>query len=234
MFFDQHPEFLETSHTAASRDRLNMRHLALIEANADILRGHTVVDIASHDGRWSFGALEAGAAKVIGLEGRRSLVRHARRTFRAKGVPSERFRFVQGDAHQLLFRPGIKGEVVMCLGFLYHTARYVELMAGIESTGAEYVIVDSRVIQTEAPYVEFRTERTDVQSVAIKDDYALSDRVISAVPSEAALLVMLEAAGYELMRRTDWPALLHEHPGKHSIAQYATGTRVSFVVRKRG
>ena len=85
MFFDDHPEFLETSDTATSKGRLNMRHLGMIEANADVLRGRSVVDIASHDGRWSYAALEAGARSVIGVEGRMRMVKRARATFEGAG-----------------------------------------------------------------------------------------------------------------------------------------------------
>lgn len=234
MFFDDHPEFLETSHTAATRGRLNLRHLAIIEENEDILRGRSVVDIASHDGRWSYAALEAGAEHVIGIEGRRSLVEHANRTFAAKGVPESRYRMVKGDVHRRMLRPDIEGDVVMCLGFLYHTARYVELMAGIRSTGAEYVIVDTRVIpDAEGAVVELRTERTAGQSLAVKDRFALDGRVLSAVPSEAAVVLMLEAAGYDVDHRTDWPALVARHPRVRAVGQYTNGTRVTFRAKKR-
>lgn len=47
MFFDDHPDFLETSHTAATKGRLNLRHLGIIKENEAILRGRSVADIAS-------------------------------------------------------------------------------------------------------------------------------------------------------------------------------------------
>jgi hypothetical protein len=141
---------------------------------------------------------------------------------------------VRGDVHRRLLRPGITGDVVMCLGFLYHTARYVELMAGIRSTGAEYVIVDTRVLpHAEGPVVELRSEGTGGQALAIKDQFALDGRVISAVPSEAAVVLMLEAAGYDVDHRTDWPALLARHPEARAIGQYTDGRRVTFRAKKR-
>lgn len=234
MFFDDHPEFLDTSRTAASKGRLNLRHLGIVHENAEVLRGQTVVDIASHDGRWAFAALEAGAAHVIGIEGRQELIDHATRTFAAKGMPPERYTFIQGDVHEALLWPEVKGQVVMCLGFLYHTARYVELMKGIRSTGARDVIVDTRVITgVEGPLVEMRTEGTIRQSVAIKDRYAMRGRVLSAVPSEDAVVLMLDAAGYDVAHRTDWNELIARHPGVSEVAQYANGTRVTFRARRR-
>jgi hypothetical protein len=229
MFFDDHPEFLQTSHTAATKGRLNLRHLAIIKENEAILRGRSVVDIASHDGRWSYAALQAGATRVIGIEGRSRLVRNAKRTLAAKGVAESRYRMIKGDVHSRILEPDIVGDVVMCLGFLYHTARYVELMAGIRSTGAEYVIIDTRVLPNEErPVVELRTESTAGQALAVKDRFALEGRVISAVPSEAAVVLMLEAAGYDVDHRTDWTGLLARHPRAKAVRQYANGSRVTF------
>jgi hypothetical protein len=234
MFFDDHPEFLETSETATSKDRLNMRHLGMIEANADILKGRSVVDIASHDGRWSYAALQAGARRVVGVEGRMSLVKKARATFESKGVPPEQYLFLRGDAHRKVFDKRVEGEVVMCLGFLYHTARYVELMAGIATTGAEYIIIDTRVVTGfDGPVVQLQTEGTSMDAVAIKDRFALGNRVISATPSEEALVLMLDAMGYDVDFRTDWDAIINAHRGVGDIRQYRRGTRVTFRARRR-
>jgi hypothetical protein len=234
MFFDDHPEFLETGGTSATLGRLNLRHLAIIKANEQVLRESRVVDIASHDGRWSLAALEAGAAHITGFEGRRELVRSSRRTFRANGVPKNKYRFIHGDAHEKLLQADVRADVVMCLGFLYHTARYVELIKGISDTGAEHVIIDTKVLQgVDGPLVEFRAERTNSQAFAIRDRYALGRHVLSAVPSEAALVLMLDAAGYEVDHRTDWNLLLAEHPEVRAVRRYRNGERVTFRARKK-
>jgi len=96
MFFDDNPEFLETSTTASSKRRLNLRHIGIIEENEEILRGSSVVDIASHDGRWSYAALHAGATHVTGVEGRRHLIDATRQTFDAKAVPAPQYTLIQG------------------------------------------------------------------------------------------------------------------------------------------
>src|SRR4249919_1385884 len=78
MFFDDYPRFAETSRTAASMDRLNLRYEAIFAENRDILDGARVLDIASHDGRWSLAALATGARSVVGVEARPGLVANAR------------------------------------------------------------------------------------------------------------------------------------------------------------
>ena len=69
-FFDDYPRFYSTSKTGPSRHRLGARHRAIIEGNERLLVGRRVLDIASHDGRWSFAALKSGAAHVTGIEAR--------------------------------------------------------------------------------------------------------------------------------------------------------------------
>jgi hypothetical protein len=210
-----------------------LRHVAIIKDNEDILRGSRVVDIASHDGRWSFAALKAGAEHVTGFEGRRKLIRHSQRTFQAKGVDKTQYRFIHGDVHETLLAARVEANVVLCLGFLYHTARYVELVKGISETGAEHVIIDTRVLKgVDGPLVEFHAEGTKGQAHAIRDRYALRRRSISAVPSEAALVLMLDAAGYKVDHRADWDRLLGQHPHVRGMSPYRDGGRITFRARR--
>lgn len=233
MFFDDNPEFLGTSGTASSKGRLNLRHIGVIKENEEIFQGRSVVDIASHDGRWSYAALHAGATHVTGLEGCRHLIDTTKQTFDAKGVPATQYTLIQGDVHEKLFNPEVKCDVVLCLGFLYHTARYVELMSGIRSTGAEYVIVDTRVLQNVGgPLIAMRTESVVGEALAMKDRYTIRNRVISAVPSEAAVVLMLQSIGYEVDHRTDWAGLLSHYPDTPGVTQYTSGKRVTFRARK--
>src|SRR5688572_864240 len=145
MFFDDHPEFLETSSTATYKVRLNWRHEAMIASNAEILAGARVLDIASHDGRWSMAALEAGAREVVGIEGRPELVERANGHFANRGIADDRYRFIAADVFDVLARPEDHDlgefDVVMCLGFLYHTLRYPELFSGIRELKPHHLIV---------------------------------------------------------------------------------------------
>jgi hypothetical protein len=230
MFFDDHPEFLDTSTTAASRGRLNLRHLAIIDHHRDLLRGARVLDIASHDGRWSFAALEAGAAKVTGIEGRPELVEAARRTFAAKGVDPGRYDFIVGDVHDVLTQGVARVDVVMCLGFLYHTLRYAELFAGIRATGARYVIVDSKVgPNTNRAVVRLVSNPVEIQSMAVEDRFSHNGKSLVGIPNPRAIRQMLRIYGYEVTGQPDWSALAAEHPKIGSVGQYATGGRIMLL-----
>ena len=63
-FFSDHPRFFVTSEIGTEPERLNRCHDVLIERNAELIRGRRILDIGSHDGRWSFAALKAGAKYV--------------------------------------------------------------------------------------------------------------------------------------------------------------------------
>jgi len=53
-----------------------------IEQNREVFAGARVLDIASHDGRWSLAALESGAAHVIGVAPRAEVGANGRETLR--------------------------------------------------------------------------------------------------------------------------------------------------------
>jgi hypothetical protein len=230
MFFDDHPEFLDTSTTAASRGRLNLRHLAIIGQHIDVLRGARVLDIASHDGRWSFAALEAGASHVTGIEGRPELVDHAKRTFAAKGVDPSRYAFVVGDVHDALTEGVGRMDVVMCLGFLYHTLRYPELFAGIRATGARHLIIDSRVgPNTNRSVVRVIANPGEIESMAVEDRFSHKGRSLVGIPNPRAIRQMLRIYGYEVTSQPDWSALVDKHPEVGSVGQYSKGDRITLL-----
>lgn len=114
-FFE--PRFYSTSHASPAPHRLNARYAAIIEANADKLAGSRVLDIASHDARWSFAALRARASHIVGIEPRTELVDNARRTLAEYGIDPAHFEFMQGSVFDLLGREGMRFDVVLCLGF---------------------------------------------------------------------------------------------------------------------
>jgi hypothetical protein len=232
MFFDDHPEFLETSSTSANVQRLNLRHTAIIDENREVLRGARVLDIASHDGRWSFAALQAGAGAVTGIEGRDYLVDNANRTFTEKGVDPSRFTFITGDAHDVVTAGVGSFDVVMCLGFLYHTLRYVELFAGIRATGAHHLIIDTRVAMSDDAVISVYSNPVEKESMAVEDRFSYGGRTLAGSPSMTALELMLDAYGYDITHQTDWAKILGE-AADGLAKKYLTGERVTLLATRR-
>lgn len=232
-FFDDYPRFYETSRTSPHRDRLNMRYEAIFGQQSEVFTGARVLDIASHDGRWSLAALKAGAKEVVGIEGRPELVASAQETFAHYGIARERYRFFASDVFPAVASDDMKFDVVLCLGFLYHTLRYNELMFHIRQMQPRHLIIDTDVIPRKAPLVRVRVERVAREGNAIADRYSHGDGVLKGVPSLAAVHQLLAAYDFELEELSDWASLLRDNPdvAPGSVAVYAKGRRVTARAR---
>lgn len=236
MFFDDYPAFLESSSTAASLRRLNYRHRAIIESNVTFLRDANILDIASHDGRWSFAALRAGAKHVTGIEARPELVKRGTANMDLYGVERESYDFINGDIFATLSSSPPQVDVVLCLGFWYHTLRYPELLTGLRRTGTRWLVIDTNVLKARPrqPIIRMATNRTDTarESNAAPDPYGHEGRVLVGRPTPAALDLMLDRYGFESSGAYDWRSLLAGERGR-SLADYRTGGRVTRVYRRQ-
>jgi len=228
-FFEQFPQFYRTSSTAPTTARLNLRYEAIFGENRDIFAGASVLDLASHDGRWSLAALATGARSVIGIEARPELVQAATENLGEYGYGADRVRFVTGDVHEVLNTPDFEADVVLCLGFLYHTLRYNELLAGIRRTNARYLIIDtfSPHMMGPVPNVNVIIEDADEQGKAAADTYTHGPSVLVGRPNLAAIRTMLGAYGYRVERLSDWAGLLRDNPGTENCDDYANGKRIT-------
>ena len=235
MFFAKYDRFLDTSETAAHPLRLRLRHRAIVRDNAEILDGARVLDIASHDGRWSFAAQHAGAAHTTGIEARAELVDNAVANFTHYGIPEDRFSFIHGDAVDVLSAPdhGIRADVVMCLGFLYHTIRYPELFLGIRSVAPTYLLVDTAVWPAKQLVLKINTEDVTVQSQAADGTQAFGGRMLVGRPSPPALEFLLRSYGFDVVKRFDWQGMLANRSGINPVSTYASGRRVTWLCRMR-
>lgn len=226
-FFDKYPRFEQTSTVASDIKRLNYRYAHVIERNRDILEGKRVLDVASHDARFTLAALAgAGAKHVTGIEARASLVAHAIENLKYYGIAEDRFDLITGDVFEKIGTiPAGSIDTAMVLGFLYHTARQYELISAISSLGVSSIIIDSNVVpKAERPIILLRWEGT-------QDDAQIWDadrkKVLSSTPSLLALSMLLEEFGYT-------PEILEPlQPIPKSALQYPRGQRVTLVGRKR-
>src|SRR5215831_19813076 len=228
-FFDRYPRFYRTSSTAAETARLNLRYEAIVGQNRDIFNGASVLDLASHDGRFSLAALAAGARLVTGIEARPELVKAATENLSEYGYRADRVRFVTGDVHQVLGTCDFDADVVLCLGFLYHTLRYNELLHGIRRTGARYLIIDtfSPHMMAPVPNVNVITEYGDQEGAAAADAYTCGPAVLVGRPNLAAIRTMLGAYGYRVERLSDWAGLLRDNPTTEDCGDYANQKRIT-------
>jgi predicted nicotinamide N-methyase len=231
-FFERFPAFYETSETSSYPWRLNLRHEAIFGEHADLFPGARVLDIASHDGRWSMAALEAGAASVTGVEARAELVEHADANLRRYGVEESRFRFVAGDVFEVLAAEEPQVDVVLCLGFLYHTLRHSELFTRMRRTGALHLVLDTEIHRSEEPVVRLADEHVERQGNAVADAFSYGDTVLTGRPTLAALDLLARTQGFEVERLSDWAGLLRDNPDADQVRDYRIGRRATLRLRR--
>src|SRR5215213_9549728 len=145
MFAEDYARFMEVSDLTPQPERMNERYEALFASNRDVFEGARVLDLASHDGRYSFAALKAGAAHVTGVEVRQSLVDRAQEAFAFYDQDPETYRFVCGDVFEVLTRERFDVDVVLCFGYLYHTYRHTELMYRLHGLAPRHLIIDTMI-----------------------------------------------------------------------------------------
>ena len=125
-------------------------------------------------------------------------------------------------------------DVVLCLGFVYHTLRYGELLHGIAAAGPTYCILDTKVHQSDEPLVRVLTNRTGVQGNAAKDDLSAGGLALAGYPSVSALELMLDVYDFDVEEQFDWPGLLATLPEPlRAVRGYAVGDRVTLRCRSR-
>jgi hypothetical protein len=172
---------------------------------------------------------------VTGVEARDHLVENSRTNLTIEGAADGSYDFVCADVFEWLDGRELEVDVVLCLGFVYHTTRHSELFAGIRSTGARHVIVDTAVLppRVTQPMIEIVAEQSSYESNAVAERYSHRGRTLVGTPSIAALRVMLELNDYDIEKTFDWAALLDSHPGAEQVGQYRKQTRVTVRAAQR-
>jgi hypothetical protein len=129
-------------------DRMNVRAEFLMVRNRDLFPGARVLDIACHDGRFSWVALELGAAHVTGIEPRPHIIGSVPAAFAKVGYGPDRCRFECADAFEFLAacEPG-QFDVILCFAVMGLMLRPVEMFHRIARLNAPWLILDVNVIK---------------------------------------------------------------------------------------
>jgi hypothetical protein len=227
-FFDAFPRFLRTSKTGSTAARLNARYQVIIAGNEALLKGKRVLDIASHDGRWSFAALHSGCAHVTGIEARGYLVSNANGNMAHFAVSPDRFEFVVGDVFEVMKEREFRADTVLLLGFFYHNHRHVELAALAAGTGARHIILDTNIVPArENPggnaLMKLIEEPTEVEANAV----VASEMAVVGYPSREAIRMIFSQHGFS-MSEFDWAPMR----GGADLVDYADERRSTFVLSR--
>src|SRR5260221_4155699 len=217
-FFNSFPRFVETSETGHVLDRLNARYLGLIHEHRELIAGANVLDLASHDGRFSFAALQDGAARVVGIEAEPHMVQKSFANMNHYDVPTSQYEFLRGDMFELIEQVE-RCDVVFCFGILYHINHHMLLLEQIAERDPRTLIIDTNISSLEAPVIELRNP--------VHGDHLRLGGSLEGYPSQAALDAMLSSFGwnYEYFDRNQ--SGLTE-PAQ--MVDYRAGERVTIVV----
>jgi SAM-dependent methyltransferase len=214
-FFDRFPKFLETSETGQAIERFKGRYIALIDSNRDLIRGAHVLDLASHDGRWSFAALQNGAARVVGIEHKQRLVRKSLDNMEFYDVPPAKYDFVLGDIYERIDDVE-QCDVVFCFGLFYHINEHMLLLSKIARREPKVLIMDTNISLLEGALIELVHEGIGGQLVG--------------QPSKVGLEEMFSSFGWT-WDYFDWKQ--SELCGPKPLSDYRAGRRVTAIVNCR-
>ncbi len=202
MMFSSDSGFREDSglgYNAAGLNRMNSRFRVFMEPQKKEIAGKRVLDLASHDGRWSYAALKLGASHVTGIEGRPELIAKGKHLFACPEFEG-RYDFIVGDIFDVM--PNLQKQcryfdVVLCLGIFYHVMDHFRLMRLIRDLKPQLVILDTALIDDERPYISLGTERNDrVLNALASMDYE-KDSIVGVV-SRGGLRMMCKVLGFDI------------------------------------
>ena len=207
-FFDEYSSFYETGQTGVRPRMLNARFQAVIENNKEIIKNSTILDLASHDGRWSFAAIKNGAKKVYGIEGKKELVQRAIENMKKYGISEERYHFVVGDIFEEIKKISPNEiDVVFCFGVFYHVSNHMELLKEIKKLQPKYLILDTEITKSKSPIIRLREE-----PYYTPDSTISFEKFIAGRPSQSALNMMLNALDFKITYY-DWEKNIRDWSG---------------------
>jgi hypothetical protein len=169
----------------------------------------------------------------VGVEARAELVDNAEANLAAYGIDADRFRFIAGDVFDVLAKEQFDVDVVMCLGFLYHTLRYNELLQRIRRINPRHVVIDTEVMPggRGKALLLIRTESTTREGNAVPDEFSHGDSVLIGKPNLKGLRTVLRAYDFSLERLSDWGGLIRDNPDAGGVEDYAQRARVTACFR---
>lgn len=227
-FFDKFPEFVTEGRTGARHNRLHHRYRAIIENQRDVFANASVLDLASHDGRWSLAALDAGADHVIGIEARPHLAERSRKILTRHGFGAERFEVIVGDCLEVFDElESERFDVILCLGFFYHTIHHFRLLTQIRRLNPGLVILDS-LLSTDAPPAIVMWLEDSVRDGSSIRTVEHKRHALAGMPTIHGLGMMLDHLGL-VGEFIDWEAL--NLPDWKGVEDYREGKRFTVLIR---
>lgn len=178
--------------------RLAQRHRLIIDPFVEQIKGARVLDLAAHDGRWSYALANAGAAEVIGVEARQELIE--RFAHFPKTEAASRVKLICNDLFAELearIAARERFDVVALYGIFYHVMDHFRLLSLITQLNPKLVIVDSEFIKADNAIIQVLKEEISNPLNAVSDVEGVTHTVVG-IPSQRAMEFMADALKLEL------------------------------------
>jgi LPS sulfotransferase NodH len=135
--------------------RLRRRYDAIVAQNLALFHDARVLDLASSQGFWSLAALDAGAARVVGVEPTQKLVEAAEKNFAEYGIKRESYRFIRSAIFPALetFDPEAF-DVILCKGF-FEQCHFTQFFEHLTRLRPKHVVLDTRIAPGHGPIARF-------------------------------------------------------------------------------
>ena len=230
-FFERFPKFVADGTVGVVGNRLQYRYRAIIDNQRYAFPGARILDLASHDGRWSLAALDAGARHVVGIEGRPHLAEKSREILAGYGFGQDRFKVIIGDCLEVLdeLEPD-EFDLILCLGFFYHTMQHFRLLTQIRRLAPRLVILDSQLSTEAGPRIQMDLEDSTYDGTSLPTTPNRPE-ALAGVPTIDALGMMLEHLDF-FSEFVDWESL--DLPDWKGVGDYRNGKRFTVLLRPLG
>lgn len=179
--------------------RLEQRHAFLIEPFKEFLDDANVLDIAAHDGRWSYALAAAGAKSVQGIEGRQELVSLFDK------IPNNRIKgrvtLETCDLYEKLDQltnTNKEFDVIALFGIMYHVMDHFGILRKCLKLKPKIIIIDSEFIRGKDPVIRLVREDTR-KSLNALPQIEDQTKAIIGIPSVSAMTNMAAALNCDIV-----------------------------------
>ena len=190
-----------------AKKRRRDRYEAIIGRNRELFQSARVLDVQCGGGIWSLAALDAGAARVVGVDSRLKPIETAKQTFGKYGVEPNSYEFIKAKVFAALrtLDPGAF-DLILCQDSLSDLHCFFDEAQRLKP---KHVILDTAISHRKPPVVVFKTttfKLRDPKATAPEANPRRRIASIVALPNHAVISMLCERFGFRC-RFVDWQSL---------------------------
>jgi trehalose 2-sulfotransferase len=196
----------------------------IVEQNRTLFENARVLELPSGDGRWCLAALDAGAARVVGVEADGRTVARTTKLFSKHGGSRELCEIINADIVPTLasFEPE-SFDLIMCVRYFEQLDPY-QMFREFHRLRPRFIILDMRVAHGRGRVVRFALGRLQ----AGEADQSTASGILMA-PTNGAISFLCDFFGFRC-RSVDWQQMgITNWTGLHV---YERGWRRTYVLER--